>query len=131
VLVRMQSNTQLKTKEGWVEKGIIFSPHIYPEKESGQHATTHEKMNLNDLRFALLFWDKFDVICYERLFYRTPSEYPVTSKGLSFIIDESLAIVDTDGVDLKNITSESLYAHELLHTVKLRNNSIRQLFLKA
>lgn len=97
-----------------MEKGIILSPQVSAGRGNGQQAIIHEKMNLADLRFALLFWDKFDVTCYERFSYRTSPGFPNPNQELDVLIDEGLAIVDTDGIDLKNVTSEPLYIQDFV-----------------
>lgn len=97
-----------------MEKGIILSPQVSPGKGNGHQAIIHEKMSLDDLRFALLFWDKFDVTCYEKFSYRMSPDFPNPNQELDVLIDEGLAIVDTDGIDLKNVTSEPLYIQDFV-----------------
>lgn len=48
-----------------MEKGIILVLKVIFGRGNGYYGMIYEKMDFNDLRFVLFFWDKFDVICYE------------------------------------------------------------------
>ncbi|MGJ8482954.1 DUF6236 family protein [Pseudoalteromonas sp. SYSU M81236] len=97
-----------------MEKGIILAPKVTPGRGNGHHGTIHEKMDLNDLRFALLFWDKFDVTCYEQFSYRSSPGWPNPNQELDLLIKEGLAFVDESDIDLNKVTTEPLYIQDVI-----------------
>jgi hypothetical protein len=97
-----------------MEKGLVLSPLVSQGNQGNIQAVIHEKMPLEDIRFALLFWDKLDVTCYERFAYRDSPGFPNPNAEFDVLVGEGIAFVDRNDVNIDNVTKAPLFVQDII-----------------